>query len=346
MSNTNKVFRSSYSNASLLQTSSPPITAFKSGALLSTSGQFIHLRHYHTFGRATECHTHLIGASMSRIHAIVYWQDNNWYIEDKSKNGVWLNNNKIIKGQPHLLRESDKVALSSKVGDSFIMVNDLKPCDVLISMALNKPAIYLERPTTSIEKTLNLFYENEGWYLIYDDERKESKVIQDGNCIHINDSLYRLQSNQVEYQTLENKPTARSLDDLELKLNVSANEEDIQLYIKDNKSSSIIKGHRIQSQLYLLLCLARKSIADKEQGYSECHCGWINLDTLSKALGIEPDNTRIRLHRLRTKIRDTVNFSGVDACQLLQLQDGEVRLNTSKIVVIKGNLLKTELGVV
>ena len=345
MPNTNKVFSSSCRETSLPEISGPLISSIKSGALLSSSGQCIHLRHYHTFGRATECHTNLTGADISRIHAIIYWQDGNWYIEDKSKNGVWLNNNKILKEQPHLLRESDTIVLSSKAGDAFIMVNDLKPCDVLISTELKKAAIYLERPVTSIEKTLNLFYENEGWYIIYDDEREESKAIQDDNLIRINDTLYRLQSNRVEYQTLENKPTAKSLDDLELSLHVSDNEEEIQLHIKDSKSASVIEGHRIQSQLYLLLCLARKSIADKNQGYSECHCGWINLDDLSKALGIEPDNTRIRLHRLRTKIRDTVNFSGVDACQLLQLQDGEVRLNTSRVVVIEGTLSETVLGV-
>jgi hypothetical protein len=342
MSNINKVFSASCSVTNLPQGIS--ISSIRSGALLSSAGQCIHLRPYHTFGRSTECHTNLAGADISRIHAIIYWQDDNWYIEDRSKNGVWLNDNKILKEQPHLLRESDKIILSSKTGDAFTMVNDLKPCDVLVSMERNKAAIYLERPVTSVEKTLNLFYENEGWYIIYDDEREESKAIQDGHCICINDSLYRLQSNRIEYQTFENKPTAKSLDDLELRLHVSDNEEEIQLYIKDNKSSSVIEGHRIQSQLYLLLCLARKSIADKNQGFSECHCGWINLDDLSKALGIEPDNTRIRLHRLRTRIRDTVNFSGVDACQLLQLQDGEVRLNTSKVEVIKGTLSETVLG--
>ena len=60
--------------------------------------------------------------------------------------------------------------------------------------------------------------------------------------------------------------------------------------------------------------------------------------------GIEPENTRIRLHRLRTRLREMINLNGIDACEILQLQDNEVRLNTSNVTVMKGDKPELNFG--
>lgn len=334
MLNSNKALRSSCSEQDSSKLSP---TSLRSGTLLSLSGQYVPLRHYHILGRSAECHTSVTGADISRIHSLIYWQDNNWYIEDKSKNGVWHNGNRMIKDQPYLLQKSDTIALSSRVSEAFTLVSDLKPCDVLISLDLTKANIYLEENIVPIEETLTFFYENEGWYAVYNGDGEAGTFVQDGDVVRINGTPYRLQSSQPEPQTLENETTTRSLNDIELRLDISDNEKEIQLYVKDAKSSAVIEGDDIQSQSDLLLCLARKSIADKKLGHPECHCGWINIENLSIALSTTPNDTRIHLHRLRTRIRDTVSASGIDAPQLIQLQGGEVRLNASKVLVMKEN---------
>ncbi|TBR41732.1 FHA domain-containing protein [Marinomonas agarivorans] len=316
------------------------------GTLLSSSGHYIPLRQYHTVGRSSDCHTHISNDDVSRIHAIIFWQDTKWHIEDKSTNGVWVNGQKILKAQTYSLQVNDRIALSSKAGESFKIINNNAPCDILLSMDLKKPSIYLSDTEISIDEDIHLVNKNGYWYTTYAAAHKKSKQIQDGSLLRVKNNLYRLQTNQVEHHTLENKPIASSINDLTFRFEVSEDEEDIRLFISDLKSTSVIKGSRIQGLLYLLLCLARQSSIDLTHGYSKSHYGWISVDNLSISLGIEPDNTRIRLHRLRDRIRNAVSFNDADADvrQLLQLQNNEVRLNTTNIVIVKGSKTETALS--
>ncbi|WP_191602723.1 FHA domain-containing protein [Marinomonas algicola] len=313
----------------------------KSGALQSSSGHNVHLRTYHTFGRADNCHTHLTRSDISRIHAIIFWKDNSWFIEDKSTNGIWVNEHKLIKAQIYPLKENDVIVFSSKTGESFTMINSNEPCDMMVNIQKNYSPIYLQKPMTFISDKCTMHYKNDQWHLI---DNQHNLCLQDSEIVNIEGRPYCLQYNHIEYKTVQNRPIAQSLDDLEFRLEVSDDEEEVKLSIHDSIQTSVIEGTRIQSQLYLMLCLARKSIDDRSQGYAENNQGWINLNDLSKELGIEPDNARIRLHRLRTRLRDSISFSGFDACQLVQLKDGEVRLNASKIIIKKGNKQEANIG--
>lgn len=321
----------------LLPSFEAPSHALLGGVLKSSTGQHIYLRQYHTLGRSKDCHTLLTRHDISRIHAIIFWQDGRWYIQDKSTNGVWVNDKKIVKDKPSELQEGDTIVLSSKSGDIFTVVKVSEPCDVMVNVDSNDLPIYLKKPMTKLSEKLMLSYQSSHWNLMQSHATHTvNRPISDGEVIQILGNRYYLQSNRPELKTSQNRPVVRTIEDLTFRLEVSDDEEDIQLYISDSEQSSVINGHRLQNQLYLLLCLARKSIADRVQGYAECHCGWLGLDELSHALGIEPENTRIRLHRLRTRLRDAASFTGIDACQLLQLQNGDVRLNSSKVAVVKG----------
>ncbi|ADZ91570.1 FHA domain-containing protein [Marinomonas mediterranea] len=316
-----------------------PISAntFAGGILQSSSGQLIYLRQYHSFGRMQGCHTLLSREDISRIHALICWKNDRWHLEDKSTNGVWINDQKVAKDTPIELHINDKIILSSRDGESFKVLSLLPPCDLLIHINPSKPAIPLNKPQTDINENISMTYGSLGWKFIDRSKGGQPFPIQNGELLQCGGAYYRLQTNIIEHDTLINRPTAHSASDLDFKLEVSDDEEHIKLIIQDAHQTTEVAGHRIQSQLYLLLCLARKSIADKEAGYSDNNRGWIALRQLSKTLGIEPENTRIRLHRLRTRLRDSVSFSGFDACELLQLKDGEIRFNSENITVIKGN---------
>lgn len=309
---------------------------FHGGILNSSSGDSIYLRQYHTIGRSKDCHTPLSRNDISRIHAVMFWQENGWYIQDKSTNGVWVNRKRIAKDQTIALQKNDQIALSSKAGDTFTLVSSDEPSDMLIN-SKSLPSICLNKPFTKLSKQFSLYCENGIWYLetLVGDNWESSKVY-DGDTIHIDGGEYTLQTNRIEEKTCQNRPVVRTIEDLTFHINVSSDEEEIQLSINDSEHTATIGGHRLYNQLYLFLCLARQSNSDRALGYESAHCGWVNLNELSNSLGIEPENTRIRLHRLRTRLRDTASFSGIDACQILQLQGGEVRLNTTNINIVKG----------
>jgi FHA domain len=49
---------------------------------------------------------------VSRIHANIQLEDNNYYIEDSgSANGTYINHNVLAKGNRHLLRDGDRIGL-------------------------------------------------------------------------------------------------------------------------------------------------------------------------------------------------------------------------------------------
>lgn len=194
----------------------------------------------------------------------------------------------------------------------------------------------MKKPLTVISENCFFLYDQNGWNVNISDDNKEKKhEIQDGEVIKLFNNHYYLQSAE-EKCGQEKRAASRSIDELAFCFYVSEDEEDIQLQITDAEQSIMLKGERLQNQLYLLLHLARKSIADHVQGYAQSHRGWCDLNSLSKALGIKPNNTRIRVHRLRHRLCDAVNFSGIDACQTLQIKDASVRIYPSQITIIKG----------
>lgn len=305
---------------------------------LSSSGRDIYLRNYHTLGRADNCHTHLSANSISRLHAIIFWQDDTWYIEDKSTNGVWVNEHKLQTGRPHALNKNDTIIFSSKDVGSFTLTNNTSPHDLLIPVESNLrlTPICLNKPLHALSETSTLLWNEGSWIWVDNETLSNKKRLMDGDVLTVGKHKYRMQFNQMSSNTSQYLPVAQTLEDLTFQLNVSNDEEDIQLHIMDGVQTAEIKGYRIQSQLYLLLYLARQAISDKQQDYAENQRGWVALSKLSKDLGIEVENTRIRLHRLRSRIRDVVSFTDLDVCELIQLQHGEVRLNTNNVIIYKG----------
>ncbi|MGR6772467.1 FHA domain-containing protein [Pectobacterium brasiliense] len=321
---------------------SPPYPLFfnevnkNGGVIKSSSGYWICLRYFHTFGRSINCHTVLISPESSHTHLNIFWKKEKWYIQDISKNGTWLNKKKLIKDKHYPIKKTDIITLSLNAEEKFVVTNDLPPCDILISLVPHTSPIYLKKPLTVISENCFFLYDQNGWNVNISDDNKEKKhEIQDGEVIKLFNNHYYLQSAE-EKCGQEKRAASRSIDKLAFCFYVSEDEEDIQLQITDAEQSIMLKGERLQNQLYLLLHLARKSIADHVQGYAQSHRGWCDLNSLSKALGIKPNNTRIRVHRLRHRLCDAVNFSGIDACQTLQIKDASVRIYPSQITIIKG----------
>ncbi len=64
-------------------------------------------------GRSSDCDIQFDESLVSRIHAIFYYNDGTWYIEDlNSKNGVWINEIKLEPMKKHLLKRNDVIDLA------------------------------------------------------------------------------------------------------------------------------------------------------------------------------------------------------------------------------------------
>ena len=92
---------------------------------------------HHSFGRlAYSVNTLLSNAAVSKIHAIIEWDNQRWYIRDLSSNGTWLNNRRLPENTKALLKINDDIYFAG-LKDIRFTVQDLSPPgDLLIPLNL------------------------------------------------------------------------------------------------------------------------------------------------------------------------------------------------------------------
>ena len=70
----------------------------------SVSGRRTPLRAHHTLGRsADKVDTVISHPAVSRIHAVLEWQDGHWQIRDLSRNGCWVNGRRLPSNESVVL---------------------------------------------------------------------------------------------------------------------------------------------------------------------------------------------------------------------------------------------------
>ncbi|KNC67367.1 FHA domain-containing protein [Pseudoalteromonas ardens] len=95
--------------------------------LLAQTNDHILLNPNHRFGRAEgEVDTQVLGVEISRHHAVIVWTGEQWILRDTSKNGVFVNQNRIVPETDRVLSIGDVITFSELHPHSFI-VSSLAP---------------------------------------------------------------------------------------------------------------------------------------------------------------------------------------------------------------------------
>ena len=121
----------------------------------NNSQELIYLTKYHLFGRKKQVvTTHLDHPNISRIHVLFEWKDNNWVMQDKSRNGVWLNGKRINREYDYPIKAGDNIDLTSTADIGFTVVNIDPPKNALIAYSNNETSQSL--PSVIFLDQLNL----------------------------------------------------------------------------------------------------------------------------------------------------------------------------------------------
>lgn len=73
------------------------------------------LRDRLTLGRADDNDVRLSSRDVSRHHAVLFWTNGRWCVEDRgSVNGTFVNGTRVPFGSPHPLRHGDRIRLGSE----------------------------------------------------------------------------------------------------------------------------------------------------------------------------------------------------------------------------------------
>lgn len=268
------------------------------------NGQTIELLAQHIIGRhPSSANTVIVNPKVSRIHATISWDGEQWLVRDSSTNGTFINGKRLIHEQEQVLAVGDHIGIVDKANDCFTVDSLESPACMLIPETAGTPLIILQNLVVlPNEQTplLTLYQDADGLWYCEDIDGKRNII--NGSKIGVLDNIWRF---------IEASGCAATIgavgqtdnDNITVYFNVSQNEEHVSLSVKVGAQVFDL-GER--SHHYLLLLLARQRLSDKAAGISESERGWVGKEALIKALGMEETHINIQIYRLRKQIVDTL----------------------------------------
>jgi hypothetical protein len=287
------------------------------------TGQRVVLRANHVFGRhGARCDTYLQDQEVSRIHALVRWSGGRWYVVDQSRNGSFLDGQRLLVGQGVMLAAGQKLRFGSEESTLWRVAEVAPPASSLVPADDFLPPIVLARHNllpTPAEPELCLYEVEDGQWVLDDDQT--SRPLHDGDTVQLGGRSYRLQLPGESDETrtsLELKGASAPV----LEFRLSLDEEHTQLQVRWAAQAADL-GER--SHHYCLVTLARQRLADARAGFDASAQGWLESQQLARMLGIEVTHLNIQIHRARDQLMGALPAVGALG-RIVERQRGRLRL--------------------
>ncbi len=285
------------------------------------------LKSWHVFGRDLNVSdTPLYSSLCSRLQCIISFNNNNWIITDKSKNGSYLNH-KLISDENRPLSIGDHIGFSEN-----------KMQWKVIDASYPKPMLYNAHSYESIEldsinilpreskPELLLTQQGQGWIV---EQGNQIYSISGGDSVCFNGIEWTLFPNDLVQQTITHRLNKKISEPGKLVFKISLNEENVHLQM-NIKNTQFDMGYKSHHQI--LLYLARYKLSDKKNNLPYNERGWVATDLLLLELGIQANNLNILIYRLR-KAFAQIDYPG----NIIERRQGEIRLAHCNFSLSKGD---------
>ena len=302
-----------------------------------TSNNQIHLKKYHLFGRLHNAvDTYLADPTVSRLHFSLEYSEGTWYLVDYSKNGTWVNRNRVTKNEKIPLEAGDSISVCGEEECTFTLVQVGTPLDMLCRRNSEDSPI-LETTELKVgqldcaeaKEPVQVGREAESWVIQHPDNKQ---VLSDGGWVSINDSMWQACINLMSSNTLELDTNKLELKDLKLQLNTSFDEENISGKIISYQGQVDLP---VRSHNYLLLLLSRQRLQDQSLNIDSTECGWVYMDNLMQMLGVSETFINIQIYRARKQMEALLD-NMIEGKQIIERRAGQVRIGFSTLSVYKG----------
>jgi len=121
-------------------------------------------------------------------------------------------------------------------------------------------------------------------------------------------------------------------ENLFLQFHISLNEEHCSLIVSDDSGWQLNLGERVHH--YTLLTLARERLADMQHGIERYSQGWIEMDRLSRMLGLDVAHLNIQIFRARRQIAKEFPIS-MSLPDIVERRRREVRLAAVQVHIMR-----------
>ncbi|NQZ86649.1 MAG: FHA domain-containing protein [Colwellia sp.] len=320
--------------------------------LNNESHSLSYLNAYHCFGRSTTNVDTVIDApEISRLHTIIEWVDDQWFIRDISSNGTWLNDKKLLKDTPQRLKLGDKIYFAKAEEHGFIIKELTPPQNMLFSVeatnndALQKPIILKDYNLLPSENTpeIALFYvhSKNQWYKEYiDDEAGVAYLVTDLDLLNFANQNWQLKLNTPTNNTTHLAKAKLFAHQIKYRFNLSQDEETTELTITANGEEFYLltRAHH-----YLTLSLARDRDEDAKKGIDEYNQGWRLRETIVKELGEDMQFVNTHIFRAKSQLVSMLN-GACDGDALIETRGKKIRFAGSSYRIYQGNKLIVNRG--
>lgn len=264
------------------------------------TGQRVILRANHVFGRhGFRCDTYLQDQEVSRIHALIRWSDGHWFVVDQSRNGSFLDGERLATGQGVMLAPGQHLRFGPSDLNSWRVIDMGPPVSSLVPTDLAVAPIPLARHNllpSSTEPELSLYEVADGQWVL--DDGQTSRALNDGDSVQLAGQAYRLQlAGDADDTRASIELSAMAPPLLEFRL--SLDEEHTRLQVRGAAQVADL-GER--SHHYCLVTLARQRLTDARAGFDVSAQGWLDSPQLARMLGIEVTHLNILIYRARDQL--------------------------------------------
>ena len=286
-------------------------------------------------GRAPSAMIRVQQSYVSSHHASLRWTERKcWEVKDlQSKNGTYVNRDRIAAGEKVKLELGDELGFGS-LSEPFVMEDVSPPRPMLVPTEGELPPIFLDQQLIALpsldQPDITVFQAPSGeWQL---DSRDLAGPLQDGDLIRVAQHSWRccLPTPTDDTDVIDRFPSLFALADVDLLLDVSRDEEQIELSLRAlGRPMSL----GVKACYYLLLMLGRCRLhCDLPPGADVNEEGWISVSSLLDLLRVSEQRLNVDIFRIRQELRAA---GVVDAAAIVERQPPRrlLRLGSQRIEI-------------
>lgn len=302
--------------------------------LLDTSNGDRHvLKPYYVLGRsATHSDGVLASPMASLIHASVRWQAMQWTLTDQSRNGTYVNGERLAKDEPTLMHAGDDICFGSLETTPWRLIDASAPADLLMPLSLGQHTIKLAAVQNLPDDTHPLaciYRSTDGQWL--KETHDGVTPLNHGDLVYIGTTAWRLVCAEDRPGTLIPSSAITCMH-----FQCSPDEAQVALQLSRGRLELDLGE---QPHHYLLMLLARRRLHDAAHGMAEQSQGWIDFEHLAQLLLMDKAALNIQLFKVRKAFELAVEQGLICHGFMERRRDG-VRLGRVAIEIRKGTQME------
>lgn len=293
-------------------------------ASLRTDEGAVHvLRERHLVGRSRALHLVIRHPDVSAEHAVIAWGGATWTLRDLgSRNGTWLNGERLAPGQAAPLAVGDRIDVGRAAAFTVHSLTAPAASAVCGDEVIEGLGSWLHLPEG--DSVVPVVADDDlGWVLLRDGE---PTPVRTGSMVALDGRDWRLDLPELLHPTREQRA---AWDALALRFRVSADEEHVEVTVV---VAGIERELKPRAHHYPLLTLARLRLRDIEQGVPAAAQGWIDAEHLHSMLRMSRHHVNVALYRCR---KELAALDVPDAHDLIEFRavSRTLRLGVSRLSV-------------